>query len=458
MVAIPLALALFGNRKALKPAVWLAGGVLLFVLAMFAFDRTVGLPLLAGCGTKPSSLSPSANAPSTDARWANTPSARLLSFGVGTSGGADSTASVRLTLTGIAFKAFLERPALGWGHSNFDRAFDKHFNISIYKQGFIYQNQAHNKVLGELATKGVLGALAYLGLWVVLVWSIVHRRRPPREEILAYAVLGALTAYFVQNLFLFDTPATALQWTVLVAWVAGQEQPPNLRATAPGDRVPGRVVRLWSRWRNHRAVPRDLAGLGRVSAVTATVVALVLSVYFLNYRPYTAAETFREALSVFTPLGERLSLARQSFDNAPSPGSDLRIFMFEKLTMEWDGLAPQEKGLVAEFIAIEAKLGEKADPRNARLLMAALPVLQVTAGSPAALEELEPLVQRLGQLAPERRATIQILAKQELLMGNYREAIDIAEAFEARVPASAGNFEAIKRAALTGLEAEKANP
>lgn len=132
--------------------------------------------------------------------------------------------------------------------------------------------------------------------------------------------------------------------------------------------------------------------------------------------------------------------------------------MFEQLAFEWDGLAPQEKRLVTEFIAIEAKLGVIADPWNAHLLMTALPVLQVTAGSRAAVEQLEPLVQRLGQLAPERLATNRILARQELLKGNYRKAIDIAEAFEAGAPVLARTFEAIKRAALTGLEAEKANP
>ena len=50
--------------------------------------------------------------------------------------------------------------------------------------------------------------MAYLALWGVLVWAVVRRRRLPREDVLAYCILGGLSVYFVQNLFLFDTPAT----------------------------------------------------------------------------------------------------------------------------------------------------------------------------------------------------------------------------------------------------------
>ena len=69
-----------------------------------------------------------------------------------------------------------------------------------------------------------------------MVWAILRRRRRPKEELLAYVVLGALSGYFIQNLFLFDTPSIMLQLPLLMAWVANQER-------EPADQEPGQMDR-----------------------------------------------------------------------------------------------------------------------------------------------------------------------------------------------------------------------
>ena len=60
--------------------------------------------------------------------------------------------------------------------------------------------------------------------------GVLSRRYSPEVdklgEVLAYVVLGALSGYFIQNLFLFDTPSTMLQLALLMAWVANQEREP----------------------------------------------------------------------------------------------------------------------------------------------------------------------------------------------------------------------------------------
>ena len=92
-------------------------------------------------------------------------------------------------------------------------------------------DKAHNQLLEELGTKGSLGLLVYLGLWTVIVVTLIRKHRPLREDVLAYAILGALAGYFVQNLFLFDTPPTILQFVLLTAWVAGRQK------SEPGTRT-----------------------------------------------------------------------------------------------------------------------------------------------------------------------------------------------------------------------------
>ena len=446
VVAMVLAPVLF-NRQALRLVALAAGGLLLVVLAVFAFDLGVGLPSPAACRSS--------------GPYGSTTTDRIIKVA---SGGDSGNIAVRLALADVALDGFLDRPALGWGHDNADRIYDRYAEASTYKYGVSFQDKIHNKVLGELATKGVLGTIAYLALWAVLVWAVVRRRRPRGEEVLAYAILGGLTAYFVQNLFLFDTPATALQWTLLLAWVAGQEQPTAL-AGVPGEiegetSPPGRLTRFWSRWPGVPVLPRIpvpwwiSADAVRAMALSAVVMALVASVYFLNYRPYAASELFLEARSPAQPMAQRLEKASRSIAIFPVPASDLRIDMFQSLITQWPSLSLKEMILASEFVSTEAEKGMKEDPQNARLIMTALPILQASVRTVGDANKLEPLLQQLRELAPERVGTHQALGRQELVRGNYRGTISIAEAFEAKAPGTERFFKIMKSVAIERLFAE----
>ena len=440
-VAMPLALALWGNRRALRPVALAAGGILFAVAALFLFDRSVGLPSPAGC----------------DEEFSGTFSSRILNTSLN-----EGSVGARIALVGIASKAFMDRPILGWGQDNFARAFDKHAKASIYKYGNDSQDQAHNKVLEELATKGILGATAYLTLWSLVVWMVIRRRRPPEEEALAYAVLGALTVYFVQNLVLFDTPAMLLQWALLVGWVAGQEEGYALQVE--GARVE-RVRRpLRSFVRRSRAVRASTSrlsslplfegpmGWARGGVIIVVVVFLAFSLYFLNYRPYHAADKFEDAYLRNVILSERLILAQESFDTFQPLSNNPRMNMFRILSSQWNNLGQEDRELVLEFIGAEADRGLKTEPGNARLLVTALPILQSVTSSP---EELDPLLERLREAAPERVYTHQRLAEQEIRKGNFQEAIRIAEVFEAQAPGTETFFAGIKRVASEALKAQQ---
>ena len=57
------------------------------------------------------------------------------------------------------------------------------------------------------------------------------------------------------------------------------------------------------------------------------------------------------------------------------------------------------------------------------------------------------------ELAPERVQTHQILVQQELIKGNYREGIRIAEAYVARAPGTERYFRGLTEAAKQALGA-----
>ena len=211
------------------------------------------------------------------------------------------------------------------------------------------------------------------------------------------------------------------------------------------------------RKKNRRSITMSLGSSnwirGAISAIT--MVFLLLSLYYLSYRPYVAAKMFMDAYGAPPkPLVERLSLAQESFDTFPPLASMPRRYLFQRLHTFGEAFSLEERQQTANFIIWEADRGMKDDPQNARLLAAALPLLQAVSFSQEELERLEPLLQRLKELAPQRVYTYQSLADQELRKGNYREAIQIAEAFEDLAPDTERQFESIKRVAEEGLKVQ----
>ncbi|MBI4236769.1 MAG: O-antigen ligase family protein, partial [Chloroflexi bacterium] len=475
-VGMPLAAAVWADRRVLWPLALAAGGILLAVAALFALDHTIGIPVAPDCRGYVTSarlfsaagpLKPStAEAPKEASGGAGlAETVRLLvtagpldptvaeapKEAVGGVGLAETVLGPRFLVAGIGLRAFRDRPLLGWGQDNFARAFDRFAEASLYRYGTDDYDQAHNKVIEEMATKGSLGALAYVALWGALAWAVIRRRRPLREEALAYAVLGALGGYFLQNLFLFDTPGMLLQWALLVGWVAGQEQAPRPAIQAPvGDSRRRRAAAspeesrrapfaaLWSPW-------------ARGLLAAAALVAVGLSLYLLNYRPYTAAHMHFEAKTGKGALAARLDQAEQGFSTFPGLATLPRQEVLVQLVQEWDRLNPEERRLALQFATKEAALAWEQEPRNARLLAASYVLVQATAASPEALERLEPVVTRLRALAPDRIYTQQFWAVQEVLKGNYLEALRIIEDFQTRAPATEPLFQPIVQDAKEGL-------
>jgi len=78
-----------------------------------------------------------------------------------------------------------------------------------------------NKVLEELVTKGLVGLIFYLAIWIYLanVFLRQYWRADTTNQILILGLGAGLVTYFVQNLFLFDSVSTAGLFWVLVAFV-----------------------------------------------------------------------------------------------------------------------------------------------------------------------------------------------------------------------------------------------
>ncbi|OQB44443.1 MAG: O-Antigen ligase [Parcubacteria group bacterium ADurb.Bin159] len=121
------------------------------------------------------------------------------------------SAEDRLIAWGIAKNGFEEKPFLGWGWANYNLIFNKYYNPYFLEKGLsaTWFDHSHNQLLDILALSGILGFLAYLSIFltILIIWG-KFLKEADKQDKLAISVLSTLNiAYFIQNIFVFDTPA-----------------------------------------------------------------------------------------------------------------------------------------------------------------------------------------------------------------------------------------------------------
>ncbi len=111
----------------------------------------------------------------------------------------------RLISWGISYRAFKERPILGWGPENYILAFAKCYDPEYTNYSTEWFDKAHNVFFEYLVTTGILGLLAYLTTF------IVAGARSPKF------IMPLLIAYFIFNLFWIDTTVSLMLFFLSLA-------------------------------------------------------------------------------------------------------------------------------------------------------------------------------------------------------------------------------------------------
>ena len=160
--------------------------------------------------------------------------------------GNDTSLKGRLASVSFGLQGFIERPVLGWGPENYVVAWGRHYDakeIGDYRGPPF--DQAHNKPIEELTTRGAVGLASYLSLWVLMLWTVCTRvrRLGADREVLTLVVGAAMVGYFAQNLFLFDTPTTVLQFMVLLGFAVSLDTTYDGSAEDQRQRRMGRAER-----------------------------------------------------------------------------------------------------------------------------------------------------------------------------------------------------------------------
>lgn len=291
----------------------------------------------------------------------------------------------RLALWQIGWQAFQQRPWLGWGPENFQSAFDYLARPlgSAWMLEAGWYDRPHNLIIERLANLGLLGGLATLAVWWALAVTASRRwreRHTPADRLALLAVLGALLAYGLHVVFLFEVPSVSIMMLFALALLARSPAEEAAVPVVPPAHDPRRLtdwpfvatlaVGLTIIWYGSVAPARQVAAFERQYGsfldgdYSATPFATVLD---------ARSPAQRDLIQKFI---DRLRYAREDQPVAPTAWLDL-VRLAVRVADREAGLAPNDyrttmvaavaHRLAAEYDAAEAKAADVYLDRAERL-------------------------------------------------------------------------------------------
>ena len=270
------------------------------------------------------------------------------------------TTQTRLAAWRAGIQGIAERPVLGWGPESFIVPYGK-YGAGAATSARAH-DRAHNEFIEEVTTKGLLGAVAYVAIWVltfVVVVRYVKGRRDPRAppepirgQALALSVGTALVADVLLKQTLFAHIVGTLQYTLLLGFVIGLEE--GMRRETAGPRFPKPVADAAARWLAH-AWSRALVILLTLGVASAAIYSSI------------AAHAGAKALLQFASPRATLADLDNAISAFPPIANYARRLFIDDLANNWRRLRTQQSREAARQLAradIEAAAAEKAEPHN----------------------------------------------------------------------------------------------
>ena len=315
----------------------------------------------------------------------------------------------RLITWQISLKAFKEKPILGWGFENFRIAFSQHYDPRLLTQSIdgTYWDKPHNVLLEYLTNTGILGLLSYLGIFAAAFYILIKKFKTSDNFYAFPLFFSIIIAYFVQNLFIFDTIGTYLMFFLLLAFINPKSESAQIIAD------------------NNRRTPKNLPIFVSVFLLISFV-----PIYY-NYQIFNASRYEYWGANYF--LNTLIESSLVSFNRAlktPTPYiDDIRKNFASTVQQAFQqGIEyPNLKGTQAKLVE-ELKLTIERHPEDFFNYITLAEFENTFSNyNPNYLDEAEGLSQKALELSPNRQQIYYVLAKTRLLKGDIKSAYEIFE-------------------------------
>ncbi len=117
----------------------------------------------------------------------------------------------------------LKTVVFGWGPENFNIPFSKYFNPKFFTGpgSETLFDRAHNMFVEVLVTMGLLGGVAYLGVFLNAIKELSKKLKGRFDEaIFAIGLIPLIVAYMIHNSFIFDTSANFIVFFSILGFIS----------------------------------------------------------------------------------------------------------------------------------------------------------------------------------------------------------------------------------------------
>ena len=351
----------------------------------------------------------------------------------------DLSVQGRIASVRAGFDAWQDRPLLGWGPENFLIAWGRHV---VPVPGFYDRfDQAHSKIVEALTTTGAVGLVSYLSIWLAMAVAMLRSVRLRRDYgQLCVGIMGAtMVCYFVQNLFLFDTPGTVMLFAILAAFAASEERwrrenaPASPAAARPRLAMVGRTLDDWRQrlrlWQGLRLSGRSrfLRTPPGVALAALLIAALTVGgTVFYNGRQYVAAAAVFQAHDTSAPWAVQVAHYEWAADSFPGLANYPRIYLISQATWNVGAFRGAELEQVAALVQAAGQEGLTAEPENWRLQIELARFYQTAAArNPEYLQVASHHVAEAVRLAPNPHDTVNIQEEGRRAAAAHRARYDV---------------------------------
>jgi len=324
----------------------------------------------------------------------------------------DPAVRSRLINLGVSGRAFETRPLLGYGPELFLVAYNRNFNTQQLAYERSWMDRSHNKLADVLVMQGLVGLLAYLGMFAAAGWLLygaLKGRNPDTPAV--FLTLALLVAYFVQNLFLFDMPASYMLFYAVLAWVSFLAQEPAAASTAPASARP------------RRSEPGSRFPAKHKALLGLLTIGMLFTIYQFNVTAFAQVWAVQEASASLGDPVRFSDRAQTALSGQRWLTNDVAGCLADVLTQSGKARDPAYSG-AAGLVATQLEKEMAAtdlDPRISIRLGALYNVMG--AGDRAVLPKAEAVLQRAIQLTPMWPEYYDALAQTYLLEGRNEEAL-----------------------------------
>ena len=311
----------------------------------------------------------------------------------------DSSLQTRLIALNSSWQAIQEKPILGWGLENYNVAYNQYYNPQHAAYEEAWFDRAHNKIAEIAVTQGLVGVLSYLSIFGVAIYLLFRKNNSPPPGYVKLVLISLLTAYFIQNLFLFDAPVSYLMWFATLGFLISET----------------------------RASPESRSSLPQLTSGLALVLIPILlySLYAYHFVPYRQSKAYLKIARTGVMVKEEIISAQEEFLKPYNFVQPTLRYQFLSLLNDRDLIKENDFKLVNDLAinALKEVIQNEPgyDPRNYLLLGEVYNTLG--AHHPETLKDGEVYLRKAVALIPSRQDAIGLLAFNLAGQGRFEESI-----------------------------------